>query len=185
MYIKPDGSEHPKPEKKEKTKKMTKIIGINIPKSFEEKIVKAKDLVSKPKPKKKQSRDKKLWEAFSLFIRLRDANNEGICRCITCGLPRHFRQMDCGHGIGRQHWGTKYDEKNNHAQCKKCNGFEEGRKDLYKIEVDKKYGKGTWDMLDLKSKQFRKAPSQFEIDMLEVHYTELYNKIAKEKGIKL
>lgn len=119
--------------------------------------------------------DKKLWAAFSKYIRQRDADENGNCSCITCGLIRQWKQMDCGHGIGRQHWGTRYNEKNNHAQCKRCNGFEGGKREVYKIEVDKRYGSGTWDKLELLSRVVSKKPSQFEVDILEKHYKSLTN----------
>jgi len=115
--------------------------------------------------------DKKLWKVFSEYIRRRDADEEGICKCITCGLVRHWKQMDCGHGIGRQHWGTRYDERNNHAQCKRCNGFEGGKREVYKEAVDQKYGAGTWDLLELKSKKGKRL-SAFEIEALTKHYKE-------------
>jgi hypothetical protein len=121
--------------------------------------------------------DKKLWDVFSQFIRQRDADENGYCKCFTCGLIRHWKQMDCGHGIGRQHWGTRYSEKNNHAQCKKCNGFEGGKREVYKVEVDKRYGNGTWDLLELASKQRRKI-SQFEIDALEKYYKQKLKQAA-------
>lgn len=119
--------------------------------------------------------DKKLWKVFSEYIRRRDADENGICTCITCGLKRHYKQMDCGHGIGRQHWGTRYNEKNNHAQCKRCNGFEGGKREVYEREVNKRYGPGTWDLLNLASKKAKKL-TQFEIDILEKHYRELLKK---------
>ena len=90
-------------------------------------------------------KDGKLWVQFSLFIRLRDSDEHGICKCFTCGLVRDYKQMDAGHGISRQHQATKYNEQNNNAQCKKCNGFEGGKREVYKVEMDKKYGHGTWD----------------------------------------
>lgn len=125
--------------------------------------------------------DKKLWKVFSEFIRLRDADDNGICFCITCGLARHWRKMDCGHGIGRQHKATKFSEQNNHAQCKRCNGFEGGRQDEYKKQVDIKYGPGTWDQLLIASRQPVKR-SQFEIDTMEKYYKQ---KVAELKNQKL
>jgi len=113
--------------------------------------------------------DKKLWKEFSIFIRRRDTDSDGYVKCFTCGLIRHWKQVDCGHGIGRQHWGTRYNEKNNQAQCKRCNGFEGGKREVYKVEMDKKYGAGTWDLMELVSKK-RSKWSQFEIDALENYY---------------
>jgi hypothetical protein len=126
-------------------------------------------------------KDAKLWKVFSEFIRLRDADDEGFCKCITCGLRRHWKQMDCGHGIGRQHWGTRYDERNNAAQCKKCNGFEGGRREVYKVEVDKRYGAGTWDLLELKSKKGKRL-SDFEIKVLTDHYKKEVEKLKTLKA---
>lgn len=77
--------------------------------------------------------------------------------------------MDCGHGIGRQHKATKYNETNNHAQCKKCNGFEGGKREVYKENVDKKYGAGTWDKLEIASRQTCKR-TKFEIELMTTYY---------------
>ena len=125
--------------------------------------------------------DKKLWKAFSEFIRLRDADVNGIVNCFTCGTPRHWKKVDCGHGVGRQHKATKFNEFNNHGQCKRCNGFEEGRKDVYSKEVHRPYGKGTWDKLLLQSKQVCKR-GQFEIDTMEKYYKEKVIELKELKG---
>lgn len=125
-------------------------------------------------------KDARLWKEFSRYIRLRDSDSNGICRCITCGLVRHWKQMDCGHGIPRQFWGTRYDEQNNHAQCKRCNGFEGGRMDVYAIRVDERYGSGTWDKLKLKSR-LGKRPREFEMEALRQEYKRLADVFEKEK----
>jgi hypothetical protein len=128
--------------------------------------------------KKKASGDAKLWKVFSMYIRLRDADDQGICKCFTCNHRAHWKKMDCGHGIGRQHWGTRYSERNNHAQCKGCNGFNGGRMDVYKTEVDKKYGAGTWDLLEVTRNG--KRLSDFEIGVLTKHYLMEIAKMSKD-----
>lgn len=119
--------------------------------------------------------DKKLWKVFSEYIRRRDADENGFCKCFTCGLVRHWKQGDCGHGIPRQHWSTRYAEKNNHFQCKRCNGFEGGKREVYKVEMDKRYGPGTWDLMEIMSKQKSKI-GQFEIDAMEKYYKQKLKK---------
>ena len=126
--------------------------------------------------------DAKLWNVFSEYIRLRDADEFGNCKCFTCGLIRHWRQVDCGHGIGRQHKSTKFDEKNNHAQCKRCNGFEGGRMDVYKQRVDERYGPGTWDALEVKSRMTCKR-GKFEIDTMTEYYRQEVKKLKQLKGL--
>ncbi len=124
----------------------------------------------------KETREKKLWEQFSIFIRNRDADENGYVKCFTCPTIKHWKEGDCGHGIARQHKATKYDEKNNHFQCKHCNWAEGGKREVYKIEMDKKYGEGTWDLMEFKSKQ-KCNRSKFEIDALEKYYKDLNNKL--------
>ncbi len=113
--------------------------------------------------------DKKLWKVFSEYIRLRDTDARGFGKCFTCSNIRHYTKGDCGHGIGRQHKGTKYNEKNNHFQCKHCNGFEGGKREVYKEEMNKRYGAQTWELMELAARKPSKL-SQFEIDALTKYY---------------
>lgn len=124
--------------------------------------------------------DNKLWKAFSEFIRLRDANKDGICFCFTCGRPRHWKRLDCGHGISRRHLATKYNEMNNHAQCKECNAFEGGKREVYKEKVNQKYGKGTWERIEIASKLPMKF-TQFEVDQMEIYYKQKVKELKKQK----
>jgi hypothetical protein len=136
-----------------------------------------------PKGKRKKAYDEiYLWPIYSLFIRFRDTDKNGIGQCFTCKTPKHWKQLECGHGIGRQHKGTKYNEKNNHGQCHKCNGFEEGRKDLYKVEMDKLYGAGTWQWMEIASKVTTKI-GHFEYDILVKEYLKRVVELAEEKQI--
>lgn len=113
--------------------------------------------------------DAKLWKVFSEYIRRRDAGPDGYGKCFTCSRYIHWKKGDCGHGIGRQHKGTKYNEKNNHLQCKPCNGFEGGKREEYKAEMNRRYGPNTWELMEMAARKPFKA-SQFEIDVLEKFY---------------
>jgi hypothetical protein len=128
--------------------------------------------------------DVKLWKWFSIYIRLRDADENGYCTCFTCGRIKKWREGDCGHGIGRQHKATKYNEINNHFQCKKCNGFEEGRKDVYAQKVDEKYGAGSWDKLIFASKQVCKR-GKSDIEIMTEFYKKEAIKLSKLKNLPL
>jgi len=129
--------------------------------------------------------ENKLWKIFSIFIRLRDAQpNTGAVKCFTCSAMKHWRAGDCGHGIGRQHKATKFEEKNNHFQCKKCNGFDAGRQAVYSKEVDKRYGKGTWEWLELTSRKTCKR-GVFEYEILTGYYQKEVYRLLKEKNLTL
>ena len=82
----------------------------------------------KPKKTDRQKLIAKLDTVFSEYIRLRDSNKEGICKCITCGEYKHWREMDAGHFISREHMATRWEEENAHAQCPSCNRFKSGSK---------------------------------------------------------
>jgi len=90
--------------------------------------------------------------------------------------------MDCGHGIPRQHKATKFNEQNNHVQCKRCNGFEGGKREVYKEEVNKRYGPQTWEKLEVMSRTTCKR-GQFEIDVMTTYYRNEVEKLRKLKGL--
>lgn len=76
----------------------------------------------------------KIDKPFHEYIRRRDVDDKtGFCNCITCGKKVHFSETDAGHFISRQHLITRYDERNVHAQCRKCNRFEYGRQYEYSL----------------------------------------------------
>lgn len=106
-----------------------------------------------------------LWPIFSKFIRLRDADANGYVKCFTCARRKHWKEGDAGHGIPRQHKATKYNEVNVQFQCKYCNGFQGGAREIFKENLDKKYGAGTWDKLQVASRQVCKH-SKFEYDLM-------------------
>jgi len=128
--------------------------------------------------------DKKLWAIFSQYIRLRDSNENGFCKCITCPAIRYYKNMDAGHGVPRGNMATKYHEKNNHAQCKICNGpVGKGRPKEYQEAVDKKYGPGTWDELKVLSRTVNKFGA-FEIKTMIFYYTEEVEKLKASKNLR-
>ena len=91
----------------------------------------------------------KLWRYFSEFIRRRDATiNGGIGRCYSCGKLLQWKDGDAGHYEKRQHESIKFDERNSHLQCVKCNRFEGGRQADYALHLEKDYGQGILQELD-------------------------------------
>lgn len=82
----------------------------------------------------------KLDGIFSKYIRLRDADGRGNCRCFTCDKVAEIPEMDAGHFVNRQHKSTRWSERNVHSQCRFCNRYCEGRKDVYAVRLVEKYG---------------------------------------------
>ena len=68
---------------------------------------------------------KKLDTIFSQFVRLRDTDDNGYGRCITCGETFHYDNLECGHFRSRRNLTTRWMEENAHAQCFECNRKED------------------------------------------------------------
>ena len=112
----------------------------------------------------------KIDKPFHEYIRRRDAdNNTGYCKCISCGKKVHFTETDAGHFIGRQHLITRYDERNVHAQCRKCNRFEYGRQYEYSIAL----GSDLADELLQKSRGVLKLTDPEWQEIFETYKTKL------------
>ena len=121
-------------------------------------------------------KDDKLWRVFSLYVRLRDSDENGNGKCITCGKLVHYQSAHCGHFISRRYLATKFDEQNNALQCVSCNTYNQGRQFEYALAIDRKYGKGTAEKLYLKSKQTCKR-GKFEIDEMTKYYKKEVEKL--------
>ena len=83
---------------------------------------------------------KKLDKIFSEYIRRRDADENGYVKCCTCPTVSHWKEMDCGHWMLRGNKGTRFDERNCHAQCRTCNTHEDGMYDEHSSYIMHKHG---------------------------------------------
>lgn len=83
-------------------------------------------------------KEKDLWDlietldlVYSHYIRLKSADEDGRCKCVTCGYEDDWKVLQCGHFIPRQHFYTRYLEINTHPQCKVCNEYKKGNMVIY------------------------------------------------------
>jgi hypothetical protein len=111
----------------------------------------------------------KLDRIFSEYIRLRDSDSNGYCRCISCGAIHHWKECDAGHYVNRSHMSTRFDEKNVNAQCRRCNRFDEGNQIGYTKGLIRKYGSGIINELDVKKHSVSKI-TRAEYELLINHY---------------
>lgn len=122
-------------------------------------------------------------EWMSKYIRLRDANENGYGRCISCGKVVHWSEADNGHFINRGHLNTRYDEQNCNLQCRSCNRFDEGNSEGYRRGLIAKYGEKIIDHLYLKKHLFRKY-TVFELKAIADDYRRRFNELKKIKQWK-
>ena len=88
---------------------------------------------------------KKLDKIFSEYIRLRDSDYKGNCKCISCGkeAPAFGGSTHAGHLFSRRYLSIRFDEKNVNAQCAYCNTFLNGNQIKAARGVENKWGEGT------------------------------------------
>lgn len=121
---------------------------------------------------------------FSRWIRIRDTQDDGYCRCITCGKIQHPKEADCGHWMKRQHQSTRFNEMNCAAQCGKCNRFEQGRDSDFERVLIERYGKQRVEMLKWSATQTVKR-SKFDLEIIANYYKEKAIQLAKDKNLKI
>jgi len=97
---------------------------------------------------------KNAWDAFSLFIRTRDAflttGEPYECKCFTCGVTKSvkgFGNIQAGHFIPGRHNSILFDERGCHGQCYHCNVGLKGNTLVYEDKMREMYGQEVIDEL--------------------------------------
>jgi hypothetical protein len=127
---------------------------------------------------------KELDKFFSLFIRLRDATNEGLVQCFTCGGIKQYKKgMQCGHFQSRRFLATRFNEENCQPQCVGCNMFRGGEQFKFAMNLEAKYGEGKAEEIQFLSRTIVKfTRSDYEEKI--AYYKDAVEKLKKEKGIE-
>ena len=97
---------------------------------------------------KEKTPQQKLDQIVSETIRREAADDNGYVSCATCGIRKHWRNMQCGHFKRRGNLSTRYLEENLNPQCEECNCFEDGREVEHALYIDLKWGAGTAKRLE-------------------------------------
>ena len=122
---------------------------------------------------------KKLDKIFSIYIRMRDADENGICTCIACGQRHYWKLMDAGHFVNRRYMGLRFSETNVNSECRYCNRFDEGNPVGYMEGLKAKYGKEIIDKLMIAKKEKVKY-TKFEIETMIDFYQQKIKKLEDE-----
>ena len=127
---------------------------------------------------------KELDTIFSLYIRLREATDEGLVQCFTCQKVSHYKSgMQNGHFQSRKHLSTRWSETNCQVQCVGCNMFKAGEQYKFSIALDSKYGEGTAEYLEFTARTIMKV-SRIDYEEKISYYKDLVEKLKKDKGIE-
>ncbi len=126
----------------------------------------------------------KLWKIFSLYIRLRDSDVNGYCRCISCEAVKHFKDCDAGHFVPKNKGNAIYfDENDVNSQCQYCNRYLHGNLYLYGKALEDKIGKKAVNELFRKSKSIKKYSDKEYLDLIDYYENEV-KKLKQRKNVE-
>ena len=126
---------------------------------------------------------KELDKWFSLYIRLRDSNEYGMVQCFTSGRVYHYKSMHAGHFMSRKRLATRWCETNVQPQSPADNLFGQGEQYRFGLHLDAKYGEGTAEEIQFKSRSTLKI-SRSDYEEKISYYKEIVKNLKKEKGLE-
>jgi len=116
----------------------------------------------------------KLDRIFSEYIRKRDADKKGVCKCITCQREFKWDELDAGHFISRKEMSVRWDERNVKSQCHYCNRFRFGEQFKFSMALDKQ-SRGLSKRLYNKSKEVVKYSMNDLHELVDLYKEKLHN----------
>lgn len=75
----------------------------------------------------------------SRYVRLKNADKDGLIQCYTCPAKKPIGEMQAGHYVPRGNMLLRFDiERNIRPQCKDCNEYKRGNLAIYgqKLELE-------------------------------------------------
>jgi hypothetical protein len=114
-----------------------------------------------------RTRQKALDRVFGEWIRRKDADSNGMARCVTCSHSGHHSTVNAGHFWKRQHQATRYDPRNVNVQCVRCNNFRGGAEAEHAAYIIREYGLEVFEDLERRHTQIKKWTRDEIESMLE------------------
>lgn len=122
---------------------------------------------------------KKLDTVFSLWVRTKDADFNGMVHCYTCPAFKHWKQMQCGHFISRVYYSLRWEPDNCRVQCASCNLYHQGEQYTFGKNLEKELGNLRIEQM----REIKNHASGFSVqDYLDK--IEYFNSRLEEVGIK-
>ena len=124
---------------------------------------------------------KKLDQVFSVYIRLVVADKEWYITCPLCWARVRWTKAHNMHFIKRSVYKYRWDEKNCHAGCMRCNVILHGNYIVYTRRMQRKYGEILVDEM-INDRQIMKIATSSLQEMIE-KYQVLVDELRVEKGL--
>lgn len=114
---------------------------------------------------------KRAWKAYSLYIRLKDADPQGMVTCYTCDKKYHYKKMNAGHGIAGRTNSILFEDKIVRCQCAGCNIWGGGKYSIFTRKLIDELGLNGYDVMITQSRQTKKYTVQELLDIEEKYKT--------------
>ena len=117
----------------------------------------------------------------SFFVRASaaiEADADGLIPCFTCGVMRHWKDMEAGHYISRENRGVRWDLRDIRPQEYICNRYEGGRPKKFRANLVLELGEAEVQDLENTANGYiaAKIPGPWLIEQIQVY---------REKNAKL
>jgi len=103
----------------------------------------------------------------SLYIRIRDSNENGFLTCCTCPNEVHYKDADAGHWLSRGNMSVRWNENNIAGQCRTCNRAKYGEQDKFAEYIENKHkGMTAWltEQSRIQDEELNLAREKFSFD---------------------
>ena len=131
------------------------------------------------------------WKIFREYILLLHGNYSSGTWFVMCSTSGQFlefpkKNVHVGHYIkvydgNSSNFATAFEEKNVMPQRGDHNTYQGGKQDVMAGSIEKYWGKGTIDFLNIKRHNICKM-GKFELDIIKEIYEKKYLKLANTKG---
>lgn len=142
-----------------------------------------KKTIGFPKPKKikKTPIKEKAWDQFSLYIRLKYSDENGMTHCYTCGKYSHYKKgIQAGHGIGGRNNAVLFMEEVVRPQCSGCNLWGGGKYSIFAEKLIGEYGAKKYAQFVIDSNK-TKEMTVSDYEAIFEAYRDLNRQLLEEK----
>lgn len=131
----------------------------------------------------------RLRQTYARYDGAKKKKGQWVNTCVTCGAELPCNKTNGGHFIPRACYPLRWDEKNVHCQCVRCNLYKNGAYIEYSLWFSKTYGFETFNKYTELYKQWQTGKIKTtKMDELKLIYDDLLKKgraLEKKVGEQL
>lgn len=114
---------------------------------------------------------------FSKWIRLSNANKDGLVTCYTCDTILRWQDAQCGHYVKRGNLFLRFDPRNCRVQDKACNEYKDGNYAEYTKRLESEHPGITTILMEEAALVYK--PHRHEIQAIITEYTNKVKQLLK------